>query len=71
MLLFVAFAASYPSAREAANDDQSERDLELELRSILNHLTDEQDSEEQMRRSISTGKKSSLIDIVVTFDEYF
>ena len=51
LLLFIAYAASFPAAVE---DDDS--DLELELRSILDQLDEEQD----MTRSFTQGKKNNL-----------
>ncbi|CAF4624812.1 unnamed protein product, partial [Rotaria sp. Silwood2] len=46
--------ASYPSLREVAtNDEESDNDLQLELRSILNHLDNE-----QMERSIAPNEDS-------------
>ncbi|CAF2376946.1 unnamed protein product [Rotaria sp. Silwood2] len=58
-LLFIAYVASYPSLREEANDnDEGDNDLELELRSILNYLTDEKYDEEQMKRSLATDESS-------------
>ncbi|CAF3376616.1 unnamed protein product [Rotaria sp. Silwood1] len=56
-LLFIAYVASYPSLREIANDnDGNDNDLGLELRSILNYLSNEKDSEEQMKRSFETDQ---------------
>jgi hypothetical protein len=55
LLLCIVYVASYPSLREVATNDDSNNDLELELRSILNHLNDEQDDDEQMERAVSSG----------------
>ncbi|CAF3291186.1 unnamed protein product [Rotaria sp. Silwood2] len=47
--LLIAHVANYPSVREVATDgEESDNDLQLELRSILNHLDNE-----QMERSIT------------------
>lgn len=46
LLLSIAVVASYPSYQEADDD----HDLELEIRSILNHLENE-----QMERSVDSG----------------
>ncbi|CAF3108861.1 unnamed protein product [Rotaria sp. Silwood2] len=52
--LLIAHVASYPSLREVAtNDEESDNDLQLELRSILNHLDNE-----QMERSIAPNEDS-------------
>jgi hypothetical protein len=54
-LLLIAHVTSYPSLREAsADNDESDSNLELELRSILNHLKDEQDTDEQTTRTLSS-----------------
>ncbi|CAF1258372.1 unnamed protein product [Rotaria sordida] len=58
-LLCIVYVASYPSFREAAtNNDESDDDLELELRSILKHLSDENNNEEQIVRSVETDESN-------------
>ncbi|CAM4777762.1 unnamed protein product [Rotaria magnacalcarata] len=53
-LLFITYAASYPSFREAATDnDENENNFELKLRSILNHLSNENNDDEHMTRSLA------------------
>ncbi|CAF1382706.1 unnamed protein product [Rotaria sordida] len=50
--LLIAHVASYPSLREVAtNDEENENDLQLELRSILNYLDNE-----QMERSVRSNE---------------
>ncbi|CAF1092132.1 unnamed protein product [Adineta steineri] len=57
LLLFIAYAASYPSLRDiTADDEENNNGLELKLRSLLNELEDEQDSNEQMERSVSSDE---------------
>ncbi|CAF1132564.1 unnamed protein product [Adineta steineri] len=57
LLLFIAYAASYPSLRDITTDDEENNNgLELKLRSLLNQLEDEQDSNEQMERSVSSDE---------------
>lgn len=57
LFVCVAFVASYPSHRDATNDDDN-NDFEMELRSILDQLEDQRDNEEQMTRAVDDGKIS-------------
>ncbi|UJR17190.1 hypothetical protein I4U23_004085 [Adineta vaga] len=53
--LLIAHAISYPSLRNiASDDDESNEGLQLELRSILKHLANE-----QIERSITSDEDSS------------
>ena len=54
LLLTVALVASYPSYRDGAAEDEN-NDLELEVRSILNHLNEE--------RSFTEGKENISLNI--------